>query len=136
MMSEGLTRAESVGYLRNLSSALAFLQLRGGSRILDVGCGGGWVSHSLSKMGYRTFGIDISNDFIGLARKRLAADPWLGLTAEEAEARFAVHDIQAAPLPAQFNNSFDAIWLESCLHHLFDPISALTHLATALNDWG
>jgi len=43
--------AESVGYLRNLTNALAFLQLRGGSRILDVGCGGGWVSHSLSKMG-------------------------------------------------------------------------------------
>ena len=31
--------AESVGYLRNLANALAFLQLRGGSRILDVGCG-------------------------------------------------------------------------------------------------
>ena len=128
--------AESVGYLRNLTNALAFLQLRGGSRILDVGCGGGWVSHSLSKMGYRTFGIDIAEEFITLARRRLATDPWLGLTEEEAEARFAVHDIEAAPLPAQFNNSFDAIWLESCLHHLVDPISALTHLATALNDGG
>jgi SAM-dependent methyltransferase len=140
MISEGADPraaiAESVGYLRNLTNALAFLQLRGGSRILDVGCGGGWVSHSLSKMGYRTFGIDISDDFIGLARKRLAADPWLGLTAEEAESRFAVHDIEAAPLPTQFNNSFDAIWLESCLHHLVDPISALAHLATALNDRG
>jgi SAM-dependent methyltransferase len=128
--------AESVGYLRNLTNALAFLQLRGGSRILDVGCGGGWLSHSLSKMGYRTFGIDISDDFIRLARRRLAGDPWLGLTQEEAEARFAVHDIEAAPLPAQFNNSFDSIWVESCLHHLVDPISALTHLATALSDEG
>src|SRR5207253_2488035 len=73
---------------------------------------------------------------IGVARKRLGADPWLELTAEEAEARFAVHDIEAAPLPDQFNNSFDAIWLESCLHHLVDPISALTHLAAALNDGG
>ena len=140
MMNEGAdpraSIAESVGYLRNFTNALALLQLRGGSRILDVGCGGGWVSHLLSKMGYRTFGIDISDNFIRLARKRLAADPWSGLTAEEAEARFAVHDIEAAPLPAQFNNSFDAIWLESCLHHLVDPISALTHLATALNDEG
>jgi SAM-dependent methyltransferase len=128
--------AESVGYLCNLANALGFLQLKGGSRILDVGCGGGWVSHSLSKMGYRTFGIDISDDFIELARKRLAADPWLRLTLEEANDRFAVHDIEAVPLPAQFDNYFDAIWLESCLHHLFDPISALTHLATALNDEG
>ena len=87
-------------------------------------------------MGYRTFGIDISDDFIELARKRLAADPWLRLTLEEANDRFAVHDIEAVPLPAQFDNYFDAIWLESCLHHLVDPISALTHLATALNDEG
>ena len=128
--------AESVGYLCNLANALGFLQLKGGSRILDVGCGGGWVSHSLSKMGYDTFGIDIANDFVELARRRLAADPWLRLTAKEAEDRFVVHDIEAAPLPAQFNNSFDAIWLESCLHHLVDPISALTHLATALNEGG
>ena len=39
MMSEGADPraaiAESVGYLRNLTNALAFLQLRGGSRILD-----------------------------------------------------------------------------------------------------
>jgi SAM-dependent methyltransferase len=139
-MSEGVdprpALAESVGYLCNLANVLGFLQLKGGSRILDVGCGGGWVSHSLSKMGYRTFGIDISGDFIKLARNRLATDPWLRLTAEEAKDRFAVHDIEVAALPAQFNNYFDAIWLESCLHHLVDPISALTHLATALNDEG
>lgn len=68
---------ENVHYLNNFTNVLAILKPRNGSRILDVACGGGWVSHYLSKMGYWTYGIDISDDFIELAKYRLLSDPSL-----------------------------------------------------------
>src|SRR5260370_33674039 len=71
---------ECVQYMNNFTNAVAMLKPRNGARILDVACGGGWVSHFLSQMGYWTFGIDISSDFIGLASDRLAADATLRLS--------------------------------------------------------
>ncbi len=126
---------EVVSYLHNFASALELLQLTRGARVLDVACGAGWVSHWLTKLGYDTFGIDISADFVALARKRLAQDPALRLTADAARPRFACHDIETAPLDPE-RGRFDAVILESCLHHFFDPIAALTHIAAALADGG
>ncbi|MEB2504653.1 class I SAM-dependent methyltransferase [Burkholderia sp. BCCIQ04A] len=127
---------ECVHYLNNFANALALLKPRLGSRVLDVACGGGWVSHYLSKLGYWTFGIDISSDFIDLARHRLAGDPSLKLTSSDAASRFQVLDIEAARLPEHLRGTFDIIWLESCLHHFVDPVEALEHLAEGLSPDG
>src|SRR5688572_3224693 len=66
----GITEFSS--YIYNFANALALLKPKRGARVLDVACGGGWVSHYLSKLGYWTYGIDISIDFVELARERLA----------------------------------------------------------------
>jgi len=127
---------ESVHYINNFANALQFLKPPQGSRILDVACGGGWVSHLLSKMGYWTYGIDISEDFINLAAGRLSRDVSLAVSESEAGSRFSVHDIEASPLPDHLVGTFDYIWLESCLHHFVDPITALEHLSAALKPDG
>lgn len=127
---------DTVHYLNNFTNALALLQPPRGSRILDVACGGGWVSNYLSKMGYWTYGIDISSQFIDLARRRLASDASLHLNEQSALERFAVLDIEETPLPAHLENTFDIVWLESCLHHFVDPVKAMRHLARALKPDG
>lgn len=127
---------ESVHYLNNFANALDLLKPANGARILDVACGGGWVSHYLSKMGYWTYGIDISADFVELAAQRLSSDAGLSVSAEQAAQRFSVVDIETTPLPADLHGTFDFVWLESCLHHFVDPISALENLTAALKPDG
>lgn len=123
---------EAVFYLNNFANTIDLLKLPRDARVLDVACGGGWVSHWLRKLGYQTLGLDISAEFVTLAKERLARDPQLALTDEAIEAAFIEHDLEAAPLPHQERGRFDAAILESCLHHFFDPIAALSHVVDSL----
>jgi SAM-dependent methyltransferase len=127
---------EAVVYQYNFTNTLQLLQLPGGARIMDVACGAGWFSHFMARMGYETFGFDISSDFIELARRRLAEDPNLDIEPDELVRRFFVHNIEAAPLSSILHGSFSVVALESCLHHFIDPISAFEHLSALLRDDG
>jgi SAM-dependent methyltransferase len=62
---EQATRAES----DFLESAL---RLRSGARLLDVACGHGRLAVELAARGYRVTGVDISEDFLRLARETAA----------------------------------------------------------------
>ena len=127
---------ETVHYIQTFSNVLDLITPKPSSRVLDVACGGGWVSHYLSKLGYWTYGFDISCDFIEIARNRLATDPTLGLTINDAHKRFTVLDIEREGVSNELRNSFDIVWLESCLHHFFDPVQALKNLHDALRPDG
>ena len=104
--------AESLGYLANLLNALQLLALTPPARIMDVACGAGWLSHYLTRLGYNTFGFDIADDFIELARRRLSSDPLLDLPIEQIDDLFAVHDIESRPLGSEHYGLYDAIVLE------------------------
>ncbi len=106
------------------------LELRPRSRILDVGCGPGWVSHLAAKLGHSVVGIDISPDFIAIARERVERDPYPPYVGEPLRAEFLVHDIEKAPLPG--GDRFDLVVFESSLHHFLDPISAVRNAALGL----
>jgi SAM-dependent methyltransferase len=127
---------ENASYLFNFASAIRLLNLPRGARVLDVACGGGWFSHWLRKIGYDARGVDISEDFVKLARKRLVLDPHLAVDESELEAIYRVHDLELGPLPADFEGSCDAVVLESCLHHFYDPITALDNIRRALAPGG
>src|SRR5580765_6992025 len=131
-----ISLAEMTHYLQNFANALSLIHPPKGSRFLDVACGGGWVSHYLSKLGYWTYGIDISADFIDLAIRRLSSDPSISVAPAEARERFQLLDVEADPIPKGLHGTFDYVWMESCLHHFHDPLSALQHLADALKPEG
>jgi SAM-dependent methyltransferase len=40
-----------------------------GSRVLDIGCGSGWIAHWLETQGYRVLGVDYSTEAIRRAEK-------------------------------------------------------------------
>jgi len=66
------------------------LALRPGARVLDVGCGPGRHAHALAEAGYRVVGVDISEEFIELARE--GAPP--SATFVRADARDLAYDAE------------------------------------------
>jgi SAM-dependent methyltransferase len=113
-------------------NVIQILNLPVGSAFLDVGCGPGWVSHYLCKLGYNSLGIDIANQFIDFSNKRLQSD--ISSFPGKFPADFIVHDIEQRPLDLDY--LFDVAIFESSLHHFYDPISALKNVSKNLKDNG
>ena len=113
----------------NIAQVLA---LPAASRILDVGCGSGWLTEYFARLGYDVTGIDISPELIRLAQERLSRVPYGADHETPLSYRFLVHDVEAAPLA----ESFDAIICYDALHHFEDEGAVLSHLFTMLGDGG
>jgi SAM-dependent methyltransferase len=103
-----------------------------GARILDVGCGPGWTSHYLGKMGYTVLGLDLSEDMLELARARVVAEPFPPYPRPRLDVRFVNHDIEAAPLGDDAGEPYDFALVDSVLHHFENPVAALRHLGESL----
>ncbi|HXD34526.1 MAG TPA: class I SAM-dependent methyltransferase [Pyrinomonadaceae bacterium] len=113
----------------NLAVALA---LPPGSRILDVGCGSGWLCEYFARFGYDVTGIDISSDLIDMARQRLANAPF-GLDHETGlSSRFLVHDIEQSAM----TETFDAVVCYDALHHFEDEHAVLKNIYAMLENGG
>ena len=108
------------------------LALPAGSRILDVGCGSGWLSEYFARLGYSVKGIDISPDLIQMSKERVARVPY-GVDHETPlDCTFQVHDIESAPL----DETFDAVICYDSLHHLEDEAAVMRNIATMLDVGG
>ena len=108
------------------------LALPAGSRLLDVGCGSGWLSEYFARLGYVVKGIDISPDLIQMSEERVARVPY-GVDHETPlRCTFAVHDIEASPLLEKF----DAIICYDSLHHFEDESAVIRNLAAMLDVGG
>ena len=113
----------------NIATTLA---LPPNSRILDVGCGSGWLSEYFARLGHEVQGIDISSDLIDMSRERVARVPY-GVDHETPlRCNFTVHDIELTPL----QEKFDAIICYDSLHHFEDERAVLSHLGEMLEVGG
>ncbi len=113
----------------NLAVALG---LPAGRRLLDVGCGSGWLSEYFARLGYDVTGIDISSDLIRIARDRTASVAYDVDHETRLRCRFATHDIERAPL----DETFDAILCYDSLHHFEDEQAVVRHLSAMLRMGG
>lgn len=123
-----VTYDELFGFLNVLRAA----DLAPGARILDVGCGPGWTSHYLGKMGYTVLGFDLSEEMLAFARERVAAEPFPPHPKTRLDVRLLRHDIEAAPLGDKAGEPYGLALLDSVLHHFYDPIAALRHVGESL----
>lgn len=129
-------RRENLHYFNNFANAFGLLDLPGGTRVLDVACGSGWVSQFFSRMGYSAHGFDVCSDMVDLTRRRLREDPQLASLHGELDERFFVLDIERQELPTSLHGTVGVVVLESCLHHFLDPVTALSHLVAGLSGDG
>ena len=88
-------------------------------RVLDLGCGSGWLSVFLSRQGFDVVGIDISQHAIELARN------WA--EKEDLAIQFQAYDIANVPFEG---GSFDAIVANSIFEHF--PLEATTEIFSIL----
>src|SRR5262249_25794605 len=90
----GRVMAFTKGTEQEVDHLVGALGLAPGDRVLDVGCGPGRHALALARRGYEVVGVDLSPDFIALARE--AADT------EGLPATFEVVDVRNLDYDAEF----------------------------------
>lgn len=92
-----------------------YLTQRGASKVLDLGCGSGWLSIYLGRAGFAVTGVDVAAQALQLART-WAADEHLEIT-------FDLADIAELPYKP---GCFDAIVANSIFEHFTYDLAAHT----------
>jgi 2-polyprenyl-3-methyl-5-hydroxy-6-metoxy-1,4-benzoquinol methylase len=95
-----------------------------GLRVLDVGCGVGWLSAIFAQHGCTVVGIDLSEQGVALARK---AYPTI---------RFEVCEANEYILDALGEQAFDLVVSTEVVEHLYAPLSYATGIFHALRPGG
>ena len=123
---------ETARHFYDFANMAVALALRADAKILDVGCGPGWLTEYFARLGYEMTGIDISDGLIQVARERLEGLSCLVDQETPLHCRFITHDIEDGPL----NEKFDAIICYDALHHFADEKSVFRNLAAMLEIGG
>ncbi len=98
----------------------------GTGKILDLGCGAGWLSLELARKGGKVIGIDISQKRIEIAKKYAKK--------ESIKIDYLVGDIEDCSWES--NNTYDAIINWNTLHHTKDPQKILVSVRKSLKKSG
>lgn len=117
--------AETFRHFCDFANVAVALALPAGSRILDVGCGSGWLSEFFARLGYDVTGIDISPDLVEIARARVESVAYGADHETPLRCRFLVHDAEGSPLA----DEFDAVVCYDSLHHFVDERAVVSNLS-------
>jgi len=96
-----------------------------GKRVLDIGCGNGYVLWHYARHGAHVHGVDITETALALSRRRFELG---GLTGE-----FRLTDGNRLPYP---DRHFDIVCSMGVLHHIEDPRPMLAEARRVLRPGG
>lgn len=96
-----------------------------GKRVLDVGCGNGYVLSRYAMNGAEVFGVDMTQRAVDLSRRRF----------ELADLQGSFQTTDGASLPFE-DNSFDIACSMGVLHHIEDPRPMVDEMFRVLKPGG
>jgi 2-polyprenyl-6-hydroxyphenyl methylase/3-demethylubiquinone-9 3-methyltransferase len=119
-----LLRAESVLKLDYVRGILQQNRLGPGTRVLDIGCGAGFLSNGLAADGYHVTGIDQSAGSLAVAQRHAPRRSQVNYrTADAYQLPFADH-------------SFDSVLMMDFLEHVDKPERAIAEASRVLKPQG
>jgi 2-polyprenyl-6-hydroxyphenyl methylase / 3-demethylubiquinone-9 3-methyltransferase len=98
-----------------------------GTRVLDIGCGGGILADSMARRGAEVLGVDLASKALKVAQLHA-----LEAGTENVEYR----EVAAESLAAEMPGSFDTVTCMEMLEHVPDPSSIVHACATLLKPGG
>lgn len=102
----------------NLSLLLKKADIARGAKVLDVGCGYGFLLDALrSKLNIQPFGLELATSEVEFAQKQLGLD-----------VRYDLEDFKS--------QRFDVITMFEVIEHVSDPVAFINTLLEYLNDGG
>ncbi|KAK0527149.1 Hexaprenyldihydroxybenzoate methyltransferase, mitochondrial [Tilletia horrida] len=102
--------------------------------VLDVGCGGGFLSESLTRLGARTLGIDAASSNINIARAHAALDP--ALTPHPSRPSSLTYRDCTAEVLRHEGAQFDVVCAMEVVEHVRNPADFLRTLGALLKPGG
>lgn len=116
-----------------VSEALAALGVRPPSRILELGCGSGWMGEMLALEGHHVMGTTISEHDVSLGERRRASLRAKGL---DTTLEFRVSAMEEVSETLADQPAYDAAIVYEALHHAYDWRAALSAARACLRDGG
>jgi 2-polyprenyl-3-methyl-5-hydroxy-6-metoxy-1,4-benzoquinol methylase len=107
-------------FLRDFNRLFLILESHGvkpPQRLLELGCGSGWMAEMLAHAGYRVTGTTISKHDIEIANAKAAA---MKLKDPKAELQFVECPMESVNGIPDARDAFDAVFVYEALHHAFD----------------
>ncbi len=92
-------------------------------RILDIGCGGGFLSNALARQGYKVTGVDLSKESLEVAKKYDITKSVKYIAADAFQLPFA-------------DESFDVVTAMDFLEHIEDPARAIKEFSRVIRPSG
>jgi 2-polyprenyl-3-methyl-5-hydroxy-6-metoxy-1,4-benzoquinol methylase len=100
-------------------------------RILEVGCGPGYLALELARSGYAVIGLDLAPSAIRVAQRFADEDPW---KAERAPLRYMCADFFSSP--ELEHGQFDAVVFLGSMHHFPDQAGVVARCRQLLRQGG
>jgi ubiquinone/menaquinone biosynthesis C-methylase UbiE len=110
-----------------LQEIVGWLGVGPGMRVLDVGCGPGTFAALAADAGAEVVAVDVSAGVIETAKAQAAR---LGLAE-----RISFETASLLDLPFEAAQ-FDLVWASMVIHHIEDPVAAMTELGRVLKPGG
>jgi ubiquinone/menaquinone biosynthesis C-methylase UbiE len=102
-------------------------------RILEVGCGPGWITEMFALCGYDIVALDPSAGMLEIARKRVESAISHHRLGNPPTVEFLCSSLEDCTFE---DESFDAVFFHEALHHIIDEEIALTKVFNSLRPGG